>query len=250
MRFLGCSFVALLMLSGCASAPSEDARFTDERDPFEEVNRDIWDFNEALDEKVIWPVASTYSNVPQPIRTGLLNTAENLSEPSYLVNNVLQAKPVDAGVSFWRFVINSTVGILGIFDVATEMGITRREEGFGETLAYWGMPDGPYLMLPAAGPTVPIDRGGDLVDGLYFPLDNLSTPVSALRTMVKALELRIRLQEQEQLMENSLDPYSFVREAYFQNWRDKVYDGNPPPLETNDEEDFEELDESFYEQFD
>ncbi len=237
----------VLGLGGCATAP--DDPYANPRDPFEEVNRDVWDFNEALDENVLWPVARTYGKIPQPVRTGILNAAENLGEPSYLVNNALQGKFKDAGVTFWRFLINSTVGVVGIFDVATPMGLTVREEGFGETLASWGVADGPYLMLPAMGPTVPVDRGGDVVDGLYFPLDDLNTPISIARFTVKALEMRIRLQEQQALMENSLDPYSFVREAYFQNWRDKVYDGNPP-AEVSEDEGLEDLGDDFYDQFD
>ncbi|RUO61852.1 VacJ family lipoprotein [Pseudidiomarina insulisalsae] len=239
--------LAVVGLSGCASAP--DDNYTDPRDPFEDVNRDLWDFNQAFDENVIWPVARTYGKIPQPVRTGLLNAAENLEEPSYLVNNVLQGKFKDAGVSFWRFLINSTVGVVGIFDVATPMGLTVREEAFGETLASWGVGNGPYLMLPVVGPTVPVDRGGDIVDGLYFPLDDLSTPTSIARFTIKALELRLSLQEQERLMENALDPYSFVREAYFQRWRDDVYEGNPPAEATNEGEP-EDLGDDFYEQFD
>ncbi|WP_417688083.1 VacJ family lipoprotein [Pseudidiomarina sp.] len=246
-HYLLAGMIAVLGLSGCATAP--DDPYADPRDPFEEVNRDVWDFNEALDENVLWPVARTYGKIPQPVRTGLLNAAENLGEPSYLVNNTLQGKFKDAGISFWRFLINSTVGVVGIFDVAGEMGLTRREEGFGETLASWGVGDGPYVMLPAMGPTVPVDRGGDLVDGWYFPLDDLNTPVSVARVAIKALELRLRLQEQQALMENSLDPYSFVREAYYQSWRNKVYDGNPPAEEADPSEP-EDLGDDFYDQFD
>src|SRR5690606_38139176 len=139
-RLLAIAAVALLA-SGCASAPQDDA-WADERDPFEQVNRDVWDFNEELDDAVIRPEAKAYSHVPKPVRKGLSNAVESLDEVSSLVNNALQGKVVDAGVSFWRFTINSTVGVLGIFDVATEMGIERREEGFGEVLATYGVADG------------------------------------------------------------------------------------------------------------
>lgn len=242
LRMIGVVFVSLV-LTACAASPDKDM-YADPRDPFEEINRDLWDLNRELDDAILWPAARTYGKLPQPVRTGLLNAAENLSEPSSLVNNVLQGKVTDAGVTFWRFAINSTVGVFGLFDVASPLGLSRRDEGFGETLAFWGIGDGPYLMLPALGPTVPTDRGGDLVDGLYFPLDDLSTPLSVARFVIKGLDTRLQLQEQEELLENSLDPYSFVREAYYQRWRDKVFDGNPPPTEAE-----EELDEDFYDQF-
>jgi phospholipid-binding lipoprotein MlaA len=242
---LGIALV-VLGLGGCATAP--DDTYADPRDPFEEVNREVWDLNETLDDYVIWPAARTYGMIPKPVRTGLLNATENLGEPSHFVNNTLQGKFKDAGVTFWRFLINSTVGVLGVFDVATPMGLTQREEGFGETLAVWGVGEGPYLMLPGLGPTVVTDRGGDIVDGMYFPIDDLSTPLSVARIAIKALDLRLRLQEQQSLMQNSLDPYSFVREAYFQNWRDKVYDGNPP-VEEEDPNELEDLGDDFYDQF-
>lgn len=243
-RFL---LVALLAVSvgACSSSPADP--YADPRDPFETVNRDLWDFNQELDEAILWPAAQAYGTIPEPGRRGLRNVVDNLSEPSYLLNNALQGKAADAGVSFWRFAINSTVGILGIFDVASNFGLNARPESFGETAASWGVGDGPYVMLPGIGPTVVIDRSGDVVDGMYFPIDNLDGGVSFARLVIKALDTRLRLQEQQSLMENSLDSYSFVREAYFQNWRNKVYDGNPPPEPQTDEE---ELDDDFYDQFD
>ncbi|MBY6063583.1 hypothetical protein CWI80_03440 [Pseudidiomarina sediminum] len=240
--------LVLVGVTGCSSVP--DDPYADPRDPYEEFNRDMWDVNESLDEHVLWPVARTYGKLPQPVRTGMLNAAENLSEPSNLVNNALQGKFKDAGVSFWRFVINSTVGVLGIFDIATPMGLDQRDEGFGETLASWGVGDGPYVMLPGLGPTVPTDRGADIAYGYYVEPIDLAGPISIFRFSVKALEMRLRLQDQYALMENSLDPYSFIREAYYQNWRDRVYDGNPPPVAEPEFDDFEELDEDFYDQFD
>ncbi|WP_369743542.1 VacJ family lipoprotein [Pseudidiomarina sp. PP-1MA] len=233
--------LAGLTLAGCASTPEDE--WADPRDPFEDFNRDMWDFNEQLDEAILWPAAKAYGEIPQPVRTGLRNVADNLGEVSWFVNNLLQGKVMDAGSTFWRFSINSTVGVLGIFDVATPLGIEAKEESFGETLASWGVTEGPYVMLPGLGPTVPIDRGGDVVDGMYFPIDNLNGPTSVARLLVKALDTRLRLQEQQALMENSLDPYGFVKEAYFQNWQHKVYDGNPPQTETD------ELDDDFYDQF-
>jgi len=233
----------MLLLGGCAAAPQEDP-WADSKDPFEDFNRDMWEFNEELDKAVLKPAAQAYGYIPKPVRTGMINMVENLDEVSSMVNNLLQLKVVDAGVSFWRFTINSTVGVLGVFDVATHMGIDRREEGFGEVLASYGMPDGPFLMLPGLGPTVPVDRGGDVVDGMYFPLDNLSGPTSIARWVIKGLDTRLQLVELEPMLEDSIDPYSFVKESYYQRWLNKKYDGNPPPTADEDE-----LDDDFYDQF-
>lgn len=232
----------LLLLGGCASAPADDP-WADPRDPYEEFNRDMWAFNETLDEAVVRPAAVAYSKVPQPVRKGLYNVVENLEEVPSFVNNTLQGKVADAGVTFWRFAINSTVGVLGIFDVASHIGLNKRKEGFGETLASHGVMDGPYVMLPGMGPTVVVDRGGDVVDGMYFPIDDLSGPTNIVRWVIKGLDARVKLMELEPMLEDSLDPYSLVKEAYYQRWRDKVYDGNPPELPED------ELDDDFYDQF-
>jgi len=237
---------AAVLLGACSTTP--DDPYADERDPFEEVNRDLWDFNQSLDEYVISPAADVYENVPQPNRSGLYNMVENLDEPSSTVNNILQAKFADAGRSVGRFLVNSTVGLLGFFDVATQMGIERRQETFGEVLAVWGVGDGPYIMLPGAGPTVALDGAGSWLDGEYFPFDLLSWPMDIVRYTVKGLELRIRLREQEQVLENSLDSYAFIKETYFQNWRNKVYDDNPPAMD--DEFDDSQFDESYDDSFD
>ena len=229
-----------LLLAGCSSTPDPDQ---DPRDPFEHFNREMWDFNQELDRNIISPAADVYDEIPEGVRRALYNMAENLDEPSSFVNNTLQAKFADAGVSLSRFVINSTVGLLGLFDVASHVGLNKRQEGFGEVLATWGVTDGPYLMLPVLGPTVVIDRGGDVVDGMYFPYPLLTWPMDIARWTIKGLETRIQLRQQERVLNNSLDPYAFVREAYFQNWRDRVYDGNPPvEMEDDEFEDFEDFD--------
>ncbi|RTE86774.1 VacJ family lipoprotein [Lysobacter sp. N42] len=203
--------------------------FSDPRDPFESINRPLWDFNrDTLDPYLILPVANAYEHVPSPIRRGLYNMTDNLNEPASFVNNILQLKMKDAFTTVGRFAINSTIGLLGFFDVADKWGIKEQKETFGETLAVYGMPAGPYVMLPAAGPTVLADRGGDFVDDFIWPAPVLSWQVSAARLLFRGLEQRIELKQLEPMLDNSLDEYSFVREAYFSYWRDKVYDGNPP----------------------
>ncbi|TDP31275.1 phospholipid-binding lipoprotein MlaA [Idiomarina aquatica] len=233
------ALMSVLVLAGCSSTP--DDPYADKRDPFEDMNRVVWDFNQDVDEAVIKPTAEAYENVPEPVRNSLYRAFENLQEPWSFVNNILQGKPKDAGITVGRFFFNSTIGLLGLLDPATEMGLTKREESLGETLALWGVPDGPYLMLPLLGPTVLIDRGTDWVDGNYFPYTEVDSDWDIPRYTVKGLELRLRLRDQEQVLENSLDPYTFVKEAYYQNWRYNVYDGNPPQEPAEDFEDFEDF---------
>lgn len=203
--------------------------FRDERDPWEEFNRRMWSFNRnILDPFIVSPAASAYAHVPTPVRSGLYNMTENLTEPASIVNNLLQWKPKASAVSAGRFVVNTTVGLLGFFDVATHMGLEQERENFGETLAVWGTPDGPYVMLPGMGPTVVIDRGGDLVDDLYSPTQFINIYLTAARFVIRGLEQRLELREAESMLENSLDEYAFVRDVYFSYWQDKVYDGDPP----------------------
>lgn len=241
--------VVMSLLAACSSTPDDQAveqaeddqvqaehtagepdfDFRDERDPWEEFNRRMWSLNRnILDPFFITPVATAYSHVPRPVRTGLYNMTENLTEPASVVNNLLQWKPKSSAVSAGRFVVNTTIGLLGFFDVATHMGLEQDRETFGETLAVWGTPDGPYVMLPGLGPTVVIDRGGDLVDDYYSPTQFFNLYVTIARFTVRGLEQRLELREVEPMLENSLDEYAFVRDVYFSYWQDKVYDGDPP----------------------
>ncbi|WP_404402035.1 VacJ family lipoprotein [Idiomarina seosinensis] len=233
-KVVGLLLTTALLISGCSSTPEDE--YADKRDPFEDMNRVVWDFNQDLDEAVIKPAAQAYENVPEPVRSSLYRALENLQEPWSFVNNLLQAKVTDAGVTAGRFVFNSTLGLAGLLDPATEMGLTKREESLGETLAVWGVPNGPYLMLPALGPTVLIDRGTDWVDGNYFPYENIDSSWDIPRYTIKGLEKRLQLRSQEQMLDNALDPYTFVKEAYFQNWRYQVYDGNPPQQNSSGDE--------------
>ena len=246
---LSAAAVVTVALLGCSSTPDDEAvdqasddqiqpehasgepvfDFRDERDPFEEFNRRMWSLNRnILDPFFFSPFATAYSHVPTPVRSGLYNMTENLTEPASIVNNLLQWKPRASAISAGRFVVNSTVGLLGFFDVATHMGLELERETFGETLAVWGTPDGPYVMLPGLGPTVVIDRGGDFVDDLYSPTQFISFYLTAARMAIRGLEQRIELREVEPMLENSLDEYAFVRDVYFSYWQDKVYDGEPP----------------------
>ncbi|RUO18318.1 hypothetical protein CWE08_11740 [Aliidiomarina iranensis] len=213
------------------TAPVQENEFdySDSRDPFEELNRTSWELTrEIIDPYLVSPAASAYSKTPKPVRRGLYNVTENITEPASIVNNLLQRKPKAAAISAGRFVMNTTFGVFGFFDVATKMGVTQEKESFGETLAVYGVPDGPFIMLPGIGPTVVIDRGGDAVDDLVWIAQIFSLPMTVANFTIRGLEHRIELRELEPMLENSIDEYSFVREAYYSYWRDKVYDGNPP----------------------
>ena len=187
----------------------------------------MWDFNyEVLDEYILRPTAVAYADyMPQIARTGLLNMAENLEEPSNSLNNLLQWKLEGTFISLGRFLLNSTVGILGLIDVASEIGLAPQEEEFGEVLGKWGVNTGPYLMIPALGPSDVRSTIGDVVDTSYSPLDGLNLYLGFLRVGIKALEGRASVIQQEQQLTSSADPYAFVKSAYFQNLEFKVKDG-------------------------
>lgn len=265
---VGIILLALLALGGCASKENLEAQanyeqnqqqvnqqgeerantlgYQDPRDPLEGFNRVMWDFNyDVLDEYILRPVTVAYVDyVPSPARKGLHNAALNLEEPSNTVNNLLQGKVGGSMASLGRFLINSTVGMLGLFDVATPLGLERQEEEFGEVLGVYGIGTGAYLMIPALGPSDIRTTVGDFVDTSYFPLQDLTFYASAARAGIKALENRAQLIEQEAQLEQSLDPYAFVKNAYFQNLQFKVTDGKAtekPEVLQQDEENFDDF---------
>ena len=243
----------MALLSGCAnkaavSAQNQPAQvsYTDVRDPLETLNRPLWDFNyDVLDAYLLRPATVAYITVvPKPARKGLINVVNNLGEPASMLNGGLQAKPGSAAVSAGRFLVNSTLGIFGLFDVATKIGLVEQQEDFNQTLAVWGVGHGAYLMVPAMGPGTVRGTAGSIVDNLYFPLSLLTTPLSITRAAISALDARERLMAMENLLEESLDPYAFIKESYFQREEFKIFDGNPPqPPEPEIDEDL--LDELF-----
>lgn len=246
--------VLSLFVTACASNHTEQQKqanvevsdeyveneYSDERDPLESFNRVMWDFNwNVLDKHILRPLAVGFLKMPEPAQDGVRNFVTNLEEPGYAINNLLQGKVTDSGVSVGRFVVNSTVGLLGIFDVAQHVGLERKKESFGETLGVAGVGNGPYVMVPGYGPTTVRDASGDFVDGQFFPLVLLTLPETLLKTGLKAIYSRADLMPQENMIEQSTDSYVFVKSAYFQSQEYKVHDGNPP-LEDEDDEDFDE----------
>jgi len=226
---LGLALVASLFLTGCAAGPNANPK-----DPLEPMNRSISRFNDSLDENVLKPVATGYRDVtPDLVQKGVRNVFNNLSDAWSTVNNGLQLKGRDTAESFMRVVVNTVFGVYGIFDVATEIKLQRHTEDFGQTLGYWGVPSGPYLVLPVLGPStlrdtagLPVDTSADVVRHL----DHIPTRNSAmgLRIVEKRADL---LKATNMLEEAALDKYSFTRDSYLQYRRSQIYDGNPPEEE-------------------
>lgn len=229
---LACS--AALGLSACASGPMANPR-----DPLEPFNRGVTRFNDAVDDAVLRPVATAYQEVvPSPLRTGVGNFFGNLGDAWSFVNNVLQFKGVAAAESFTRVGVNTVFGLGGVLDIASEMGLERHREDFGQTLGRWGVPAGPYLVLPLLGPStvrdtaaLPVDMKGNLI----ADIDHV--PTRNTLTALKAVDARARLLRAVDLLEQAaLDPYSFTRDAYLQKRRNDVYDGAPPAEPEEDAE--------------
>ncbi|MBW8190769.1 VacJ family lipoprotein [Neiella marina] len=212
-------------------------RIYDPRDPIEDLNRVFYRFNfNVLDPYFFRPLTVAYVDyVPELAREGINNFVLNFEEPSSAVNNLLQGKGGDSANNAGRFVINSTVGILGIVDVAQYFGMERKLDEFGEVLGYYGVSDGPYLMLPAMGPSSVREEAGDYVDNAYWPLAKIGFWPKLLMGVFKGLYARAQLLEQDGFLETSLDPYLLVKESYFQHVRYQVYDGQLPDVEAEDD---------------
>ena len=236
MSFLP-GLLSLMLLGGCASTNNP-------RDPLEPVNRAIYHLNDGLDKVVMKPVATVYKSVlPQFVRTGVTNFYNNLYDILTALNNLLQGKIADATSDVGRIAINTTVGILGLFDAATEVGLEKHKEDFGQTLGRWGIGSGPYLQIPFFGPSSFRDAAGQFVDFKVDPIRWIWRDHIPTRNSLWGLyfvNLRANLLDSTKILdEAALDPYEFQRDAYLQRRRNLVYDGNPPPVK--DEEDIPEL---------
>ncbi len=217
------------LLGGCATSGNP-------KDPIEGFNRAMYGFNEAVDTVVIKPVAQGYDYVlPSPVRTGVTNFFGNLADLFIGVNNLLQGKPEQAVSDLGRVLINSTVGILGLFDVATPAGLEKHEEDFGQTFGRWGVGNGAYVVLPIVGPRTVRDTAGFLVDGAVDPVANVShVPTRNALLALRLIDTRADLLPADKVIEEAaLDKYSYVRDGYLQRRRSLVYDGNAP-REAND----------------
>ena len=193
-------------------------------DPFEEINRKTYEFNESLDTNIVKPVAEVYSNFPPKVKKGVTNFFNNLEEVDTFINQLLQGKPKESINDLSRFVINTTIGIGGIFDVASKMGLQRHEEDFGQTLAVWGVGEGPYIMLPFLGPSTLRDTLSRPVSSfLSVTFHMTEDDVNIALKSIDALETRERLLDVESLL--SGDKYVFVKDAYIQSMYYEIKDG-------------------------
>lgn len=214
------------LLAGCATGPHP-------QDPFEPFNRGVYSFNEKVDNAVFKPVATAYRDtLPSPVRTGVANFFGNLGDVWSGVNSLLQLKVGDAASTLMRVTINTTIGLGGLLDWASEMGLDRHREDFGQTLGHYGVPTGPYLVLPLLGPStvrdtaaLPVDRQGDLVQE-FNPDASRNASI-----VLRAVDTRANLLRASRVMEEvALDPYTFTRDAWLQKRRSDVHDGQPPAL--------------------
>ena len=230
--------IAALGISGCASVPAEERA---EHDPWESLNRGVYGFNDAVDRVTLKPIARGYVKVlPEPVRNSITNFSRNLATPNSALNNFLQGKGADGMSELARFLLNSTFGLAGLIDIGSIAGLERNSEDFGQTAAVWGVPAGPYVVIPFLGPRT-------LRETFTLPLDILADRLTryddaSVRTKLWALrliELRARVLPLEDLLQDSADPYVTVRESYLQNREFEIYDGDPPLAD----------DDEFYDEF-
>jgi len=236
------ALVVLALLGGCASVPADKAH---PQDPFERVNRATYKFNSALDRAVLKPVATAYrDHVPQFIRTGVSNFLDNLGYPTVIVNDLLQGKFVDGLKDTGRLVLNTTLGVGGLLDPASTVGLSKNDEDFGQTLGKWGVPSGPYLVLPLMGPSTLRDTPTRYVDAQLSMVELLEDEVEFLDedgfvvglVVLNVLDTRAGLLSLDSVLGRAYDEYAFVRDSWLKRREFQVRDGDVP-----DEEPIEEF---------
>lgn len=218
-----------VMASGCATNANNP------KDPYEGFNRAMFAVNEGIDKAVAKPVAKGYdAAVPLPVKAGVGNFFGNVGDLWIGINNGLQGKAVDGAGDIGRLLINSTVGIFGLFDVASELGFEKHDEDFGQTLGRWGVGDGGYLFWPVFGPRTVRDTGGLVVDSFADPvswgIENI--PVRNSTYALRFVDVRASLLPADKVVEEAaLDKYAYIRDAYLQRRRNQIYDGRAPRQE-------------------
>lgn len=222
--------LGLALLAGCVHSPPSDPW-----DPIEPVNRTVYKFNDTADQYVLQPVARGYDRVtPKPVRRSIGNFFHNARAPITIINSALQLKFDSFNVSLGRFMVNTTAGVAGLFDVASRMGIADPDEDFGQTFGYWGVGQGPYLVLPFLGPSSGRDFSGSFGDQFLYPINYLykaDEDYIYITYGLRGLELldqRASLLGFESTLEQQFDPYAFVRGYYLENRLKAVYDGDVP----------------------
>ncbi|MGE5385211.1 MAG: VacJ family lipoprotein [Betaproteobacteria bacterium] len=221
--------LAAMLLSGCATMANNP------KDPHEGFNRAMFQVNEVVDAAVAKPLAKGYDTVtPLPVKAGVGNFFSNVGDLFIGVNNGLQGKPGDGASDIARLLINSTIGIFGLFDVASEMGFSKHDEDFGQTLAVWGVRDGGYLFLPVFGPRTVRDAGGMIVEGYADPVSwgIQRIPVRNSARVLRFVDVRASLLPSDKVVdEAALDKYNYIRDAYLQRRQNQIFDGKPPKRE-------------------
>jgi phospholipid-binding lipoprotein MlaA len=232
--------LAALLTAGCATLPPNVGQ--DPRDPWEKYNRNVFAFNEGFDAAILKPVAEVWAKLPDGVRECFSNAFFNLRGPSTAINNALQGKPEEAVSDVGRFLVNTTFGLAGCFDPASDLGLEKHREDFGQTLGVWGFGPGPYLVLPILGPSSVRDATGILLVepfldlNFYIDYPAVEYTIFTLRIVNERAEL---LPADRLINEAALDKYSFIRDGYLQRRRSLVYDGNPPREREPDEDEAE-----------
>ncbi|AQV95842.1 VacJ family lipoprotein [Cupriavidus necator] len=231
---LAAAATAAAVLAGCATGPTANPK-----DPLEPFNREVSKINEDFDKGILKPVAQLYADyMPTPVQRAVENFFSNVSDVYSAVNNLLQGKPSRAAEDTMRVAINTVLGLGGLIDIATPGGLPKYKEDFGQTLGVWGVPAGPYLVLPLFGPSTVRDTAGMLVDRQFDP-SAYFYPVSLRNSLigVRIVAGRAQLLGASNLLEQAaLDKYSFMRDSYLQRRQYLIYDGNPPPDADEDTE--------------
>jgi phospholipid-binding lipoprotein MlaA len=218
------------LVAACASTKPRSPQ-----DPFEPVNRGLYHADDLLDRAIGKPIAKAYKKVaPPPIRTGVSNFLENLRTPKVMINDALQGKFKSSANDLGRFLLNSSLGVGGLLDPATDAGLERNDEDLGQTLGKWGVPAGPYIMLPIFGPSSLRDMPTELVDQLANPRHYMNREARYALTGLAVLDDRVSFLALDETLSKTFDPYVFVRDAYLKRREYKVKDGNVPEEEFTD----------------
>ena len=227
---------ASLLLTGCSTI-SGLSKYTEQKDPLESFNRGVFAFNDTLDRAIIKPVAQGYSAVtPGPVKNMVNNFFSNLDDVVVTVNDLLQFKFRQAASDGSRVIFNSTFGVLGLFNVVDKL--EKHNEDFGQTLGYWGVSSGPYLVLPFFGPSSVRDGSGLYADSFASVIGRTKNMSARNRDwLAEGVNTRAGLLEGEKVLDEAIiDRYSFIRDAYLQRRQSLVYDGNPPRQKFDDDE--------------
>ncbi len=224
--------LASLVLTGCATSPNANPK-----DPYEGFNRGMYKFNDAVDRAILKPVAQGYNKViPARGKTMVHNFFSNIDDIFVTANDLLQLKFAQATSDFTRVWVNTIFGVFGLFDVAEKL--EKHNEDFGQTLGYWGVGSGPYIVLPFLGPSSVRDGAGLAVDSYYGVIENIQdVPVRNTLYATSKVDLRAHLLDAEEVVEGTMmDRYSFMRDAYLMHRQSLVYDGSPPREKYDDDE--------------